>query len=147
MVLIVMLVVLIQRVFELFKEPEARVEKRIERPGPPPEELQPPAVPPAPRIDTKGAYSQLDRRNPFTMTGGAAGAATEVTAESLGLKLRRIQPTNGVLRAQIDTESAKRQWYSEGDTFEAYVLQSIDPEAKTVVVYATEYERAFTLTQ
>lgn len=144
--LVIMLIVLIQRVFELFKEPEAAEVLFIPRPGTEvPDTLRPDPVPPPPRLDIRNGYTQLARRNPFTVRSGGAGA-TDVTPESLGLGLRRIQLNrDGELRAQIDTETASRKWYREGEQFEAYQLQSIDKEADSVVVYSIEHNRTFTL--
>ena len=47
-------------------------------------------------------------------------------------------------RAQLRTRSTTK-WYDEGEEFEQFILEQVNPEDKTVVVYSEQYGRRFTL--
>lgn len=95
-------------------------------PGVPP--LRPPASIPEPRQD-------FVFRNMFVYR---PGTVTQAEDRAKHLKLLYILPSGeGSYRAQIKTK-ATTKWYSVGDPFESYQLDSIDPEAKCVDIWSTE---------
>jgi hypothetical protein len=105
----------------------------------------PEAPPPRPPMDLPGNFSSLYNRNPFWYySGQKQETGTEVTAENLGIKLLNIREVGGRWRAQLRTSSTTK-WYDEGEQFEEFELQKINPEDKTVVIYAERYAKRFTL--
>lgn len=139
-VLIALLGVLGYRVYELFtpKELEAGV---VTSTG----EAQAPEIAPgAPFTDAPGQYATLVRRSPFSIYSDAKVDVNGETPEELGLELLDIKDVGGKWRARIRTNSA-RKWYDEGESFEEFVLESIDHEAGTAVVYVERIAKTVTL--
>ena len=141
-VLILLLGFLCYRVYELF------VPKVLEA-APPDQKgkAEPPQPPPNnPPVDAPGQYAGLYHSNPFTYfsdapTSGEGG----LTGKEAGIELLNIkQMPGGKWRAQLKTGAAKK-WYDEGEPFEEFKLESINPDDKTVVVYAERFAKTVTL--
>lgn len=151
MVLAAMFCILCYRAYQVFYPPPPPQEKRLDFPRKSLEDVDPSFIPPQPRSripsDLPGAYAGLYNRNPFWYHARAQSGQQqkEITPKDLGLSLHAIRQVGGRLRAQLSTMSVKRRWYDEGEKFEEYELQEIDPENNTVVVYAERYARRFTL--
>ena len=139
-VLVVLLCVLGYRVYELFvpKELEAGV-TTTSGPAEPPE-----VAPGPPSTDAPGSYATLVRRSPWSIYSDAKVDVDSVSPEELGLQLLDIKEVGGKWRARIRTNSA-RKWYDEGENFEEFVLESIDSEAGTAVVYVERIAKTVTL--
>jgi len=138
-VLVVLLCVLAFRVYELFVPKELEASAPVPA-GPPP---VPEIAPGTPLTDAPGQYSLL-RRSPFSIYSDAKVDAGTMTPEELGLYLLDIKEVAGKWRARIRTNSA-RKWYDEGENFEEFVLESIDPKAGTAVVYVERIAKTVTL--
>ena len=119
----------------LYPPPGSTVPNDVETPG------TPPPVPPLPLIDPL-IERELVRRDPFVwVSPGERGSSVGGDDIDISLKVLRIQePSPGRFRAQIQTASTKK-WFSEGDPFETYVLESIDPDAGCCVIYAESLEK------
>ena len=91
-------------------------------------------------------YEELITKNPFWVYSSAAVSefSDEVTPEDLNITLLRIQRrSDGTYNAQLRTKA--RRWYREGEHFESYIVESIDPEAGTCDVYSEQLGRVITL--
>lgn len=141
-VLAILVCVLAYRVYELFG------------PGEQPEQVQAVTIPPeppeiapnAPAPDPPGQYGTLVRRSPFSYYSDAKVDTSGPSAEELGLKLLRVKEVGGKWRAQVTTPAITRgKWYDEGESFEEFVLESIDPEAGTADVYVERLAKTITL--
>jgi hypothetical protein len=141
-VLVVLLGFLGFRVYELFvpKVLEAAAPDERGKPAPP----QPP--PNNPALDAPGEYAGLYRSNAFTYFSDApTEGGTGLTGKEAGIELLNLkQMPDGRWRAQLKT-SVTKKWYDEGEPFEEFKVESINPEEKTVVVYAERFARTVTL--
>lgn len=128
------------RVYELFvpKELEAAVTDQSGKP-------EPPAPPPnRPPLDAPGQYAGLYRSNAFTYFSDApTEGGTGLTAKEAGIELVDLKEVRGKWRARLKTVTTK--WYDEGEEFEEFKIESINPEEKTVVVYAERFAKTVTL--
>jgi type II secretory pathway component PulC len=145
MVLLALVVFLFYRVYAV------AVNKETPPPPPPPsaantrEVPNPPPFPPdRPPLADAGA---LVSRNPFTIYGIQQAESSRTSEEvRIPLVLQRIVPWNdGQLRAELTTEDGRSRRYKEGESFQSYVLESIDEATRSVVVYSQEHDRTFTL--
>ncbi|MBL7645296.1 MAG: hypothetical protein JNK74_03795 [Candidatus Hydrogenedentes bacterium] len=85
-----------------------------------------------------------DDLKPWEMPGAQASAEStvpshgngenELTGKGVGIELLDLKEANGEWRARLKTNSSKK-WYVEGEAFEAFRLESINVEEKSVVVY------------
>jgi len=112
-----------------------------------PDELKPPMPPlkPAPLIP--GTYASLWRDNPFWyFSGETKGSQTTgtITEKDLGITLLNIRQVGDKWRAQLRTRSTTK-WYDEGEEFEQFILEQINPDDGSVVIYSEQYGRRFTL--
>lgn len=141
LVLVVLLGFLAFRIYELFvpKELEAAQTSTSgtrEAPQPPPNN---------PPLDAPGQFAGLYRSNAFTYFSDAPSDGEGPTAREAGIELVKLQEMpDGRWRAQLKT-TVTRKWYYEGDPFEEFKLESINPEDQTVVVYAERFARTITL--
>lgn len=102
-------------------------------PGNPP--LRPP---PKPAED----WSDLKNREMFTYKPGVTEIGKGPDNE---LKLLNIvQTPDAGYRARIKTKAATK-WYSVGDPFESYQLDSVDPETKCADIWSTEDSNNLTI--
>jgi hypothetical protein len=120
--------------------------RRIPDPNDLPEEWEesegrPPMPPANPLPPAPVAYKALVNDNPFTATD--IGKDDEDFGEVALLDIKPWGPDS--YRALIQTRTQK--WYEEGESFEAYTLISIDPEAGTVEVFSesTGTTRTYTI--
>jgi type II secretory pathway component PulC len=104
----------------------------------------PPFPPDRPPLADAGA---LVSRNPFTIYGIQQAESSRTSEEArIPLVLQRIVPWNdGQPRAELTTEDGRSRRYKEGESFQSYVLESIDEATQSVVVYSQEHDRTFTL--
>jgi hypothetical protein len=129
------------RVYELFvpKELEAAVTDLSGKPDPP---APPPNRPP---LDAPGQYAGLYRSNAFTYFSDApTEGGTGLTGKEAGIELLDLKEVQGKWRAQLKTGVAKK-WYDEGEEFEEFKVESINPDEKSVVVYAERFAKTVTL--
>lgn len=139
-VLVVLLGILGYRVYELF------VPKVLEA-APPDQKgkAEPPQPPPNnPPVDAPGQYAGLYHSNAFTYfsdapTSGEGG----LTGKEAGIELVDLKEVRGKWRARLKTVTTK--WYDEGEEFEEFKVESINPDEKTVVVYAERFAKTVTL--
>jgi hypothetical protein len=140
-VLVVLLCFLCFRVYELFvpKVMEAAVPEERGKPDPP---MPPPGNPP---VDGPGQYAGLYRSNAFSYFSDAPTDGEGVSGKEAGIELLNLkQMPDGRWRAQLKT-SVTKKWYDEGEPFEEFKLESINPDDKSVVVYAERFARTITL--
>ena len=105
----------------------------------------PPQPPDKPGITISGDYVSLFRRNPFWYFSGRNQRGTQDGEEGTEIALVDIQVTAaGVTRAQLRTATTT-QWYTVGDSFEQFRLQSVDVDGQTAVVYVERLSREITL--
>ena len=151
MVLVVMVVILCYRVYEVMNPPPEEGPANYPPPITDPERIPPEARPDIPpetvSIDVPGSYSNLYRQNPFWYHSGERRASEDqaLTPEELNIELLAVREVNGRWRAQLRTETA-RGWYDEGEEFQEFVLEQINPEEESVVIYAARYAERLTLT-
>jgi len=103
-------------------------------------------VPPAPLVPA--VWKPLWDRNPFWYNASVGGSAANQNTEAIdpGIRLLRINTLpDGTARAQIETASSMKKWYTEGEPFLKYELISIDPAAQECVLYSEELGRRFTI--
>jgi hypothetical protein len=151
--LVVMLLILCWRVFQVVSPPD---EEAMDRPTPPPPPAQtepppdweggPPERPIMPGVPPQQDYSSLHQKNPFwfhgtqmggTGRGGADGDEVDVTLESIQV------PPSGEPLAKLVAGDAK--WYKEGEAFQSYQVLSIDPDAGTCEIYSEKLGQRITL--
>lgn len=146
MVLVIMVGFLCYRVYQMLYPPPKPAEKQFRAPGKEiAEEQRPPLPPLRPPMDVPGAYAALHRQNPFWYYGTSAGTTTPgIDPKNLGISLLKVRKVGDKLRAQLRTRSTT-QWYNEGEEFEQFVLEQVNPEDNTVVIYSEQYSRRFTL--
>lgn len=140
-VLIALLGVLGFKVYELFvpKELDAAVTDLAGKPDPP---SPPPNRPP---LDAPGQYAGLYRSNAFTYFSDApTEGGTGLTGREAGIELLDMKQVQGKWRVQLKTGAAKK-WYDEGEEFEEFKVESINPDEKSVVVYAERFAKTVTL--
>lgn len=131
------------RVYELFVPKELEV-------TPPPatgEAARPEIAPNAPAPDTPESYASVVRRSPFSYFSDAKidGDGAE-SPEALGLELLAIKEVGGKWRVRLRTPGATRgKWYDEGEQFEEFVLEKIDPEENTAEIYVTRIAKTVTV--
>ncbi|MBX3177298.1 MAG: hypothetical protein KF886_08060 [Candidatus Hydrogenedentes bacterium] len=139
-VFVVLLGVLGYRVYQLFNPQEP-----VSAASPPTGAPEPPQIAPnAPSPDPPGQYYNMIHRSPFSYYSDAEVDPNRVRPEDLGLQLLDIKPVGGKLRARVKTESA-RKWYDEGESFEEFILESIDAEDRSAVVYVERLGQSVTL--
>lgn len=112
-----------------------------------PDELKPPMPPLPPALSIPGTYASLWRENPFWYFAGESSGSTgtkEITSKDLGITLLNVRQVGDRWRAQLRTRSTTK-WYDEGEEFEQFILEQVNPEDKTVVIYSEQYGRRFTL--
>lgn len=146
-VLLILLGVLGYRVYVIVYPPPPPVEKVYSPPGKEiPDALRPPAPPLPPSVMVPGSYASLWRENPFWFFAGepSTGGREEITPRDLGISLLNIRRVGDRWRAQLRTRSTTK-WYDEGEEFEQFILEQINPEEKTVVIFSEQYGRRFTL--
>ena len=104
----------------------------------PPVQPAPPPLPPS--------MSALVSKNPFWVYGSTS--TTNATGEEdAGIQLVSLTKTpDGKWMARLRTKSTNNRWYREGDSFETFVLRSIDGEGQAVVVYSEKLGKDVTLT-
>lgn len=141
-VLLVLLGFLAFRVYELFvpkvleAAPPDATGKR-DAPQPPPNN---------PPLDGPGQFTGIYRTNAFTYFSDAPSDGEGLTAKEAGIELLKLQEMpDGRWRAQLKTTVTKK-WYYEGEPFEEFKLESINPDDQTVVVYAERFAKTVTLT-
>jgi hypothetical protein len=140
LVLLILLGFLAFNIYKIFAPPALEV---AERPtvGPEPVAEEPPLF----RMDLKGQYSSLVDRGPFSYYSDALDSGDSVTGAKAGVELLQIKErADGRWRAKLKTKSTK--WWYEGDSFETFVLEKIDPVEQTVDVYTEKFTRTITLT-
>jgi hypothetical protein len=140
-VLVALLGVLGFKVYELFvpKELEAAANEVVGKPDPP---APPPNRPP---LDAPGQYAGLYRSNAFTYFSDApTEGGTGLTGREAGLELLDMKEVQGKWRVQLKTGVAKK-WYDEGEEFEEFKVESINPDERSVVVYAERFAKTVTL--
>ncbi len=154
MVLVVMVLVLGYRVYEILSPPPPPDWPRLQ----PPrrqlpeepeyrEELGLPSEPPArPPMDVPGTYATFHSRNPFWYHSRDARpeSGEQVRAEDLNIQLLDIQDVGGNPRARLRS-ARTTAWYSTGEQFEEFEVLEINVDTDTVVVYSERYARPFTL--
>lgn len=140
MVLVVMLCFLGYRVYELFNPQPA--ETAAAAVGGEPELPQIPPNDPPP--DAPGQYYNMLHRSPFSYYSDAPVDDRNALPPEIKLELLAIRQVSGKWRAQIRTETAKK-WYDEGENFEEFVLESINPDENSAVVYVTRIARSVTV--
>jgi hypothetical protein len=140
LVLVVLLGFLAFNIYKIFVPKVPEVAART-TPGSPPAASVPFPV----KTDGPGQYRALHTRNPFSYYSDAVlGGKSGVTAEEAGIHLLDLkQVGGGKWRARLKTKSTK--WWDEGDSFEEFVLEKIDPESRTVIVYVTKLAKPVTL--
>ena len=143
-----MVAVLCYRVYQVFWPPEPPKEAMLRPPTPGLDKVKdrPPKPGLRPPLDLPGDYTQLYRKNPFSLRGGAldTGRDEDVTQKDLDITLLDIKQVGDRWRARLRT-SAGRRWYDEGDQFEQFQLEEIHSDEKTVVVYAERHAKRLTL--
>lgn len=100
--------------------------------------------PNAPAPDAPGQYYNLLHRSPFSVYSDAPVDTKDSLPPDIKLELTAIRQVSGKWRAQIKTETAKK-WYDEGEPFEEFVLESINPEENSAVLYVTRIARSVTI--
>jgi len=98
----------------------------------------------APKVN----YQSLVQRNPFSVYGVSIGGDESRDGDQrIDLTLVRIVPWHdGSYRAEmVSSRDTRTRRYEEGEPFEGYRVETIDPVANTVTVYSSEHERSFTL--
>ncbi len=147
-VLVVMLGILGYRVYVIAFPPPPPVEEIYSPPRKDvPAELKPPVPPPLPPGSVPGTYVSLWKENPFWYYAGepTTGRREQTVSErDLGITLLNIRQVGDKWRAQLRTRSTTK-WYDEGEEFEQFILEQINPEENTVVIYSEQYGRRFTL--
>ncbi len=154
MVLVVMVLVLGYRVYQILNPPPPPEWPRLQ---PPRQELPdepseredlglPGPPPPRPPMDVPGTYVTFYERNPFWYHAGEgrAAATQEVRAEDLNIQVLSIQDVGDNPRARLRS-AAGTSWYTAGDPLGEFEVLEVDPAMNTVVVYSQRYERPFTL--
>ncbi len=147
-VLLILVGILGYRVYVIIYPPPPPAEKTYSPPKKEvPDELKPPMPPLPPPLSIPGSYASLWRENPFWYFAGETAkrqGSQEITPQELGITLLNIRQVGDRLRAQLRTRSTTK-WYDEGEEFEQFVLEQVNPEDNTVVIYSEQYGRRFTL--
>jgi hypothetical protein len=146
MVLVILLCVFGFRVYQVVSgPPPAPPEDKTTRQAPEDDpELPGPRKARAPKVN----YQSLVQRNPFSVYGVSLGGPDSRDGEErIDLTLVRIVPWHdGSHRAEmVSSRDPRARRYEEGEPFEGYRVETIDPVANTVTVYSSEHERSFTL--
>ncbi len=142
-VFVVMLGFLGYRVYELFVPKNPELPPAVEvgeaaRPEIPPNMAAP---------DAPEAYASLVRRSPFSYFSDAKTGEGDDETEQLGLGLLAIRQVGTKWRVKLRTPGVTRgKWYDEGEPFEEFVLEKINPEEKSVEVYSESIARTVTVT-
>ncbi|MBN2464915.1 hypothetical protein JXD38_04755 [candidate division WOR-3 bacterium] len=148
LVLGALVVFLCVRVYDVVN-PEAIEGPPVQPPrGMYPEDNPPPEPPPMPAPLSQPDTGALVSRNPFTVYSSPAAAqqSSNAAPEELGIRLVRIVPwREGEYRAELITQNRNRGRYSEGELFENYRLERIDPDNQSVDIWSDQYNRMYTL--
>ncbi|MCF6286574.1 MAG: hypothetical protein L3K26_15470 [Candidatus Hydrogenedentes bacterium] len=137
--LVILLGVLALNIYRIFVPPVPEIVKSPPMPEPPVVE-----DPPRLRLDVKGQYTGLVDRGPFSYYSDTDLDASGNVVKNAGVELLLIkQSASGRWRARLKTKSTK--WWDEGDSFETFVLEKIDPVEQTVVVYVEKFAKSITL--
>lgn len=141
-VLVVLIGFLGYRVYELFNP------KPLE---PPPQTMigeadLPEQAPNPPPPDAPGSYYNLIHRSPFSYFSDAIvdGKVGE-SPEELGLALLDLKQVSGKWRVRLKTPAVKGKWYDEGEKFEEFILEKIDPDDKSVEIYVERIAKTVTV--
>lgn len=156
MILVVMVLVLAYRVYEVLNPPPPRQWPPLASPRtqlPDDEESRqmlglPGSPPPRPGIALPGDYVSFFDNNPFWYHSGTARQDTgaDTRGADLNIQLLDVQVVRGTPRARLSTPGGRPAWYDENEQFaNQYELQRIDPETGTVVVYSERHRQSFTL--
>lgn len=145
MVLAVMVVFLCFRVYQVLYPPPPPTGGRNFQPprNELPADVETPGVPP--RIPPNSApenWANLWLRNPFIWVNPGTSRRINIDGASqvINLEVLNFQEVpDGSWKVQI--QSARRGWYSEGDSFETYQLLSIDPDTECIEVFAEQVQR------
>lgn len=155
-VLLVMLVILGYRGYQLVSPPPMPNWPRLQPPKPQlPDDLSelaeqnvelPPVPSPRPPADVPESYASLYQKNPFWYYSGSGSSQgdQEITVEQLNIQLLNIQQVQGRWRARLRTTSTTK-WYDEGEQFEEFEVIRINPDNQTVEIRSERYGRNFTL--
>lgn len=141
-VLVALLGFLAFRVYQLFV-PQTLEAGSTDQKG----EAEPPQpAPNNPAPDAPGQYAALYNSNAFTYYSDApVDSGGGLTPKEAGIELLDLkQGPGGAWRARLKTGAA-RKWYNEGEEFEEFKVESINPDEKTVVVYAERFAKTVTL--
>lgn len=145
MILVVMFGVLGFRVYRMLYPLPTEEQAVLRAPRPQiPDSEQPPTPPMAPPMTPPGTYASLFRQNPFWFYSRESTGTDKNAPVDFGIRLLSMRKVGERWRAQLTTKSLTK-WYYEGDEFEQFVLESIDPEKKTVVIYSEQYAKRETL--
>lgn len=107
---------------------------------------KPPTPPNVPIPPAAVAFDALVKGNPFAVLATQIEGPVIEEEERPNLRLLDIkQWPDGSWRAQIQTRA--RRWFAEGDKFEAYELQRIDPDAQTVEIFSTQHGKSYVYTR
>lgn len=142
MVLTVLVIVLCYRVYGVVNPPPIEAAPNF----PPPGNAAPdgvPAPPPVPLPTGSPDTGQIVARNPFSVYGGAPAQVEQ--EPQLDIELVRTMPLGpNEARAQI-VVNRQRRWVSQGEEFDGYRVERIDPETNEVVIWSQEDARSYTL--
>lgn len=148
-VLAVMVLLLGIRVYSLVNADDSFDSVKLQNPRAPVVNDSPP--PPIPETPLPEPVIRLVRRSPIVYEPPSSRPGQQSSENSEDDKvrvLRIIEATGGVYRAQITTGGAAKTMV-EGQSFESYQLQSIDPETGCCIIYSensnSEIERCVDL--
>lgn len=119
-------------------------------PSPPKSEVPEGMIPGAPPLmverDRPMDVSSLVRMNPFTAVGGGGAAESATRTEDPGISLQKITRwRDGSYRAEVVTKTSKTFRVSEGEQFENFTVNRIDPDTNTVEVFSNELDKTIVL--
>lgn len=100
--------------------------------------IRPPQPGPVPQDTGAPETRALVDRNPYwyySSTGESKGS-DEVPADLI--QLVKIQKIGERVRCQLRTKTTTK-WYEQGDKFEEFTLEAIDPVANTATVFVESY--------
>jgi hypothetical protein len=144
-----MVIVLCQRVYEVMN-PQGE-DDALPMPRPPsinPDNVDPPDNPPAVPQDLTSENWSLLHIRPVTLFVRPRTGPTDKDDPSAttNLVLLDMRKSGNDFRVQISTGQGRARWYKEGDRFESYEIDVIDPDNRTCTVYSEEDNEKITLT-